>query len=309
MTEMNQSKGFLFNKAPYSSIPKDKTLPFNVIKEKVDELILATTNRIDQDWPPPLTSIGGMKPLLLLFVKVAENTYHTVRYFCADSLSDSTRKPEFGLSATPLVRTLLDQVYSLVFISIDPSQKVPLYYNGGWKEMREAFIRYKKKYDANPAWKQWLDEKGKLIEWAKSKWDVPQKFCDDNKKGPYWPTPSQIIGQTDGREKAFLEHLDDWFYKEYSQSAHLSFPGLSRRGGPLLIDDTKYQKEVFLKSKSDAIFSATTLVLAILSEIEGMCQFDYSTRLQYPWTVIGEYWPETKELYEMRYQSLLAGEK
>lgn len=106
--------------------------------------------------------------------------------------------------------------------------------------------------------------------------------------------------------KAYFEHLDDWFYKEYSQSAHLSFPGLSRRGGPFLLKEKAEREENLKKNKSDAIFSSVTLTLAIASEVESICRFDFAEKLKYLWTLVGGFWPEANKLYSMRYCKLLS---
>lgn len=71
------------------------------------------------------------------------------------------------------------------------------------------------------------------------------------------------------------------------------------------MEDIEIREEYLLKKRSDAIFDGVTLLFAILSEIEGICRFGNSSKLQYLWTIVGEYWEATKELYQMRYQELL----
>lgn len=117
---------------PYSSVPKNRTLPFETVKAPLDDLLVAISNRIDNDCPRRVFAVQGLKVLLFLHIKVAANTYHTIRYFCADSPSDPFRKLEYALSAPPLIRALVDQVFALAFISGDLETRLELFYNAGW---------------------------------------------------------------------------------------------------------------------------------------------------------------------------------
>ncbi|MBN1517833.1 hypothetical protein JXA32_14810 [Candidatus Sumerlaeota bacterium] len=149
---------FFFNKKPYSSIPDERAISFDVVNQPLTQILRLTNTCIEREWPSGYNQILGMKELFCINLKVAENTFNTILYFCAEKPVDRLRKLEFGLSSIPLLRSLLDQVFNLTFISTDPQEKVPQYYYGGWKELREHYLRCKLKYDTHADWIEWLEQ-------------------------------------------------------------------------------------------------------------------------------------------------------
>ena len=63
---------------------------------------------------------------------------------------------------------------------------------------------------------------------------------------------------------------------------------------------------VLEKHRSDYIFRTLSILLGLTSEIEGHFRFGLAERHRFLWALLGEYSGEAKELYELRYQSLLA---
>ena len=95
------------------------------------------------------------------------------------------------------------------------------------------------------------------------------------------------------------EHLYAWFYKRLSRRSHLSWSGLVQQAGPLPELRGELHKihgaerdEGILKKKCDLMFTFGAPA---------------KQRLSYLWTIIGEYWPEAREVYELRYRALVAG--
>src|SRR5436190_22905790 len=108
-------------------------------------------------------------------------------------------------------------------------------------------------------------------------------------------------GTSDAR-RAFLKYLEDWFYRDLSQDAHLSCPGLVRRVGYLLVrHPTDEDRERLVKQKSDALMDAAVMLLAMLSEISVELHFGLEQRLKYVWALFRTAGPATEELYKRRY--------
>jgi hypothetical protein len=59
------------------------------------------------------------------------------------------------------------------------------------------------------------------------------------------------------------------------------------------------------KFESDAVYRSILYLLMILSEIEGFRKLGINQDLKYIWTIVGSYFEEAKDYYELRFNALL----
>jgi len=284
----------------FDSIPQERSLNYKVIKEELRSVILSSINKIDREFP--LDHIDGAQSLFRRLAYVAKNTYSSILFLCADN----SEKIEFSLSAHPLLRLLLEEVFILIFISEDLQTRIDLYHKGGWWKMKEEYDRFSARYHEDPDWVSWLSDYCKYLEKTRILFGITPDQVKDHKQIAHWPTPGRMKNKvTSPVLKEHLQYLDDWFYIQFSQAAHLSFPGLAKMG-ECLLPDAPDEKEAYLKKlRSDSAFQAITLILAFFSEIENILRFNLKEKLKYLWTLVGEYWPEAKGLYNKRYKGIL----
>jgi hypothetical protein len=282
-------------------------LPFEALRERLDSLLTATANKLEREFPGHIENGRDLGGLLRCFVLVAQNTYMTMRYFCADKPSDPARKPAYVLSGGPLARTVLDQLFTVVFLLEDLQERAAWYEKAGWRELKEFNVKAHRDYGADPSWKGYLVEHDALVARAIGWWGVTPEEEADPKKLKYWPLPSQMIklASTD-QARSYLRFLDDWFYRELSQDTHLSWPGLMRRTGFLLIARPTDQDFARLaKQKSDIMVTTIIMLLALLSEIELALHFTLAERLKYLWALINGINAASLEIFNTRYHALL----
>ena len=100
--------------------------------------------------------------------------------------------------------------------------------------------------------------------------------------------------------------MRDWFYREFSQADHLSFPGLVRRGAAFLLPpDEERTKNTKMKIKSDWVVHAVVMYLAFLTEVILLGGFDLKARAAYIWGILKQYSPIAAELCQERYDGKL----
>jgi hypothetical protein len=116
-------------------------LPFSVIREKLDPLIEALINLLDRSFPRNLADIRGLQEFLLAAMYIARNGYQAIRYLNADIPRDPSRKPEFALATAPLVRSLADLLFTMVFMRENLPSHVNWYHRATWRELKEEFDR------------------------------------------------------------------------------------------------------------------------------------------------------------------------
>ena len=294
-------------------VPPEKVLNFRVIRDPLDEALEALKNLIDREWPKGLETIPGAHALFLTMLKVAINTYQSVLFIAADLPKDSAPPLEFALSIPPLTRSLLDQLFSVIFLSEDLPTRVQWYYKAGWRESKEAYDRYNSRYGEDPGWASWLASYGTFqerirIDWGMSDEEIAslKEKKEKKKKIKFWPIPSKMPERAlNSENRVFLEYLGAWFYRTLSQDAHLSFPGLVHRGSALLLEPGEEREAQLIKRKSQALGTTITVLLALASEMEHLLQFGRGEKLAFVWTVLIGYWEEADDLYKMRYAQFL----
>ena len=289
------------------SMVKLETLDFEVIREKFDTLLIALSNKLERECPQRVRVVPGACRFLQGTLKVSANTYHSIIYLCADKPLDPGRKLEYAISIPPLVRTIVDSLCTIVFLFEDFARNTDWFHKSGWREMSETYGKYQKTYGSNPAWKDWLNSYGKMIDRMKHEYGISKTEAQNPQLISWWPNPGKMIKHQSLSKlrKDFLQYINDWFYRELSGASHLSLPGLIMRATYLLEEKEAELNETLNKYRSDNIFTTITILLALVSELECELRFELTERAKYLWTILSEYWGPAKEIYLLRYNSLL----
>jgi hypothetical protein len=117
--------------------PPLPTLPFGNIRAEFENLLVATINKVDREWPAKWHAYPGAKYIVDSVARITNNTHLSLRYLCVQDPPRLERKPEFALSAIPVVRSLLDSVFLLVFLFEDLPARSMWYPKSGWREQAD----------------------------------------------------------------------------------------------------------------------------------------------------------------------------
>jgi hypothetical protein len=289
--------------------PELHILPFSVIRDTLDRLLVAMINRLDRDCPKGITQFPGAQPFFLVAIEAAKNCYDAIRWLTSDIPKDQSPPLDLCFATPPLVRMLADLLFTVVFLGEDLPKRVVWYHKSGWRELKEECGRYHKEYGASADWQDWLKSYAAGVEVAQLKWGISQEEAQDPKLVKWWPIPGQMLKVESGlREdrRSFLQYVYDWVYKNLSASAHLSAAGLVRNAGFLILPRDERREEILTKLKSDSVFTAITLVLAICTEVNALGQFERDEPIKYLWGILTGYSDEAQALYRRRYTALLS---
>lgn len=289
-----------------------KHLDFGLVQPQLTELLFATGNWIERSWPGKRRSHAkaheGTRALLLNFARSTENSWRSAAYLCADIPKDPARRPEYVLSVSPLTRTILEALCTTIFVFGDLEARVAWFYKSGWREVREESLRVKERYGDDPEWEPYLSAVGALLDTTRVQWGV----SDDEAANPSlikrFPIPDRMISQKglarDRREQ--IQYFLDWYYRKMSQDAHLSWPGLARRAGVFLpATELADRENIIARARADILGTLAAVCLAFVSEMEVECRFGMAAKATYAWTILSDFSPDTKELYERFYQTHL----
>jgi hypothetical protein len=283
-------------------------LEFRVVGEPLSSLAEATILKLEREWPHAYEQVGGAQLVFRLQTQLAFTTYRSIIYLSAERPADFARKVSFASSAPPLSRSILDTIYSIVFLLEDLPSRVAWYYSSGWREMWEMYERHRGRYAGRQEWADWLQDVERHLGEFAVDWGINDEQRRNPKRIARWPIPTKMRTHTELREhtRKYFQHLEDWFYREFSQEAHVTLPGLARRAGTFLFprQDEEAERQ-WDKKRSDWVGYAIVLLLALLSEVIAGFKFDLAPRCTYLWGVMSGYSPISRELREIRYDRLL----
>jgi hypothetical protein len=280
-------------------------LDYETFGPQLDKLMIATGNKLEREWPATVAAHDGLAPTLRALVMVSANTYRTIVFFCADTPESIARKLEYGLSATPLSRTLLDALFTVVYLFDDPVTRPEQFYRGGWREKFEENRRYHGAYGNDPSWAAFAAQDDKQLRELEALVGITASERANPGSVAYWPTPAAMRNKIQNADrKAFLDYMNDWFMREMSQDTHLSYPGLLRRFRPLTAP-SHAREDVLSKWKSDAVGTSVALMLSLMSEVEIELHYGLGERLKYVWGIVNQYFLLSREIYDIRYKNRL----
>jgi len=235
-----------------------------------------------------------------------------VRFVCADKPPEASRKLRYSASVPPLVRTIVDSVFTIIFLLEDLPGRCAWYYKAGWREAKLELDRLTGEYGHLSEWSAWLSQYSSWVDAGRETFQITADEAAYPSTIPPWPNPGKMPNYGIGRgplppTRQFLCYLNDWFYRDLSQQSHLSAHGLMKRGGFLLLPESQGNdtERRLAKFRSDQAFTTIILLLALTSEIEAGIRFGLDHRFKYVWGILVGYSEVAKELYERRYSSLL----
>lgn len=179
--------------APTAGFPDPKLgLNFAVIRDDLDSLLASTANKIHREPPAALSNVAGAREFLLTTVKMVDNTYRTIRFICADTPKDPDRKSSYAISVPPLNRTILDSLFTVVFMLENLASRCHWYQKAGWRALSEELNRYKREYGYLPEWQTWLDALAKLVRDGISIYGITPQEVANPGSIDLWPNPGKM---------------------------------------------------------------------------------------------------------------------
>lgn len=287
-------------------------LDASAITEPLDSLLKALGYKIEREWPARLAKIVGAREFFLLTLRTAEVTYLSIRWLSADKPPDPHRRLEYCLSVPPLNRTILDNLFTIIFVLEDLPARCVWYHKASWREERLELNRYYTEYGHQPEWQQWLDRLKSHTDLGITLLSLSPQEAARPLEIPPWPSPGKMVSYTLSPTaqlpptRAFMKYLNDWFYADLSQQTHLGGAGLMKRASALTLDRGDPERERALtKNKYSWLGQSLALMLALASEVEAYFHFGLQERISYVWHLTNSAIVVAKEMHDKRYAELL----
>jgi hypothetical protein len=290
-----------------------KAIDFAVFGERLSKVLIATGNKLTREWPLKYREVTGGRELLVMHIRAAHTTYLSALYLGGDVPPDPRRKPEFCATLPVLNRSLLDSLFSILFLLEDLPSRCEWFWEADWKETRLDLDRFTAEYGHAPDWQPWLKQLAEHCDngLAHAKLTPTQAANPTSLRS--WPNPGAMANHGVSPNtslpplRAFMKYVNDYFYIDLSQQTHLGGWGMVKRAG-FLIDEIRSLEEteaLMQKNRYAHIGQTVALVLSMASEIERHFNFGLKQEALFIWGVTVPTVTVAKELYEKRYRDLL----
>jgi len=275
---------------------------------ELKEVGTAIRNLIDRQAPHSVTKIIGWHEFLNVSVLASQAIFRSITYLSRDKTfpGETPPDPELGLTTSPLVRSLLELLFTIIFIKEKPGPRVKWFHRAGWKELRRMSNELNIRYERDSAWENHLKELVNSVEKVRLVHRIPKRFAMDDTLIKRWPDGTKILKiGLKKRTHRFVEHIS-LLYSTLSQDHHLSGGGIIRVYAKLLIPDDDDRRAPILKAlKHRNALLAISILLAIYSEINDICKFNRGTKLAYCWDILVGHFEFANELHSLRYKAML----
>ena len=243
------------------------------------------------------------------------NYFQTICWLGSDE-DETGKRPKWAALAIPsITRTMLDCLFTTVYMLEDFVPRSDLYHRSSYREQAEELELHKNAYGSEPDYREFINLQTKNLTASASAHGLSDREVLDPGNLQYWPTPTQLVKDKLARpsNRKFLKWLNNWSYRFVSQIAHHSAIGVARTAGFLLVDmfpDKKEQieGETALQFRSLHVGIATTVLLCFGSELNAAFRLGYDLDLQHLWELAKGIVP-AEEAWKIRYGALLGSKQ
>jgi hypothetical protein len=285
-----------------------------VFTEPLDVLLTALENKVEREWPARYKHVLGSWELVWVTLQTANITYQSIRYLSVDKTRDPYRKAEYVISSPPLIRTILDNLFTLLFVFEDLPSRCDWYFKSDWREWRRELNRNQAEPELDEYAEEWIGRFQAFSDAGIPLHNISPSEVENPDSMQSWPPPASMAtwkykpSSGEPHPRPFLQYLHDWFYIDLSQQSHLSGGGLAKRAGVLLHGKNDPTRDsAFAKCRAMLFGQTFALTLALASEIEVYFSFGLREKVKYLWTLGNSTFGITRELYKNRYADLLGG--
>lgn len=291
-----------------------RPLDYSVIGEPLNNLLKAVGNKLTREWPSKYANVAGGSALFVVHVRVARLTYLSALYLGGDKPPDPFRLPEFCSTLPLLNRSLVDSLLTIMFILEDVPQRIAWFYEADWRELRLELDRLNSQYGALPEFRKFLTDLAGHCDAGITLLNLTPQQAAQPAKLRSWPNPGALPNHRISPKsslpasRAFMKFVNDYYYIDLSQQAHLGAFGMMKRAGFVLdaTPDSPNIDSLHRKNRYAQLGQTVAFVLALASEIEAHFQFGLKEQAKYVWAVASPSIFVVEELYLKRYQDLLA---
>lgn len=298
---------------------------YEIVRKDFHDVLNEIDGKLKAEWSEKYKDIAGGKEIISTFIGTSKVLYKTIIFLCIDSKDDSERDLYYVLSTPQLNRTLLEILFSVIYLLEDFPTHNKLFFKYLLVDKKEKLDALKKNYAGIDKWDNYLKEQYEELEKFKQVIEDNLSLTDheETKLGKNiiqsgrFPSPSRVIKRlkdSHSDKVKFLEFLDSLLYMELSSKTHLNPSGVIDLSKFYLKDNIffnenskKTNESELLSFRQEQVCISFGLMLALYSEIEINFDYGFKSKLKNLWMQFNDIGNDfIKEIYEKRYCAILA---
>jgi hypothetical protein len=294
-------------------------------QEPLGKLAATMVEKVYREGPEHIPGPEFVKDDLTTLLRYAASVYNLLNYLNADERrkEDPYWYVRYGVTAMSLVRSLIDCLYNVIAILENPKERAIQYRKSGFKKALDELEEDRQKYGGQPAVDEYINTRRKSVVdlLRASGFTVDEILATPKHEG--WPTFGQYInkeypGGVQTEQQKFLKTFAHLQWRQYSALSHGAYEAFIGTLGHVPVgayyvndflphqvrDNIEESYHFFL---STHLGRSATVLLCIVTELQGYCRFDGANidhRICEVWAALLPSLP-TRELYDARYSALM----
>lgn len=287
----------------------------STFQKPLAELAQTMALKVEREGTPLLGAPIYVAIDLGVLLRVSTQTLNLLWYINADvRTNEAGFQPIYWIAATPLVRTLIDNLYNITLILRAPARHGLEYRLSGIKKEQRDLNDDRSRYGGKPEWDGWIKESQAKIDLTLRGFGVTQAEVDAQ---PDWMTLGKYLSQKGpggvlNDHQVFLSTFQYGPWREYSALSHggpeaLRDVGMFYRYKEQPFEDRPKIDEAFESVRTLHLMRAALVLLATITELQLFFHFtdaNIDSRLRKLWESMLQH-VEVSELYNERYKKLM----
>jgi hypothetical protein len=291
------------------------TIDVSTFQKPLAELAITMALKVEREGKALLGAPAYVAIDIGALLRMSNETLNLLWFINADETQKSGARPTYSIAALPLVRTLIDNLYNISYILLDPAGHGRAYRLSGIKKEQSDLNEDERRYSGKPEWDEWIKNSRALIDVNMRGLNVSQSDIDLQAA---WSTFGKYIstkgpGGTLNAHQRFLETFQYGPWREYSALSHGGPEGLRDVGMFYTYREQPFEDrpkidDAFERIRTLHLMRAAVVLLATITELQLFFHFkdaNIDSRLHAIWNAMIPH-IEVAELYNERYKDLMA---
>ena len=299
-----------------NSESSERTIDAELFQKPLVSLAETLAQKLQREVPRLIVAPVFVSVDLFVMMRQAMYTFNLLCYVNADErrTTDTSWNPAYTFVTAPLVRSMVDILYNMTFILLDPATNGRAFRLAGYKKEFFDLQEDTERYEGKPQWGEYNENKRKMLDQsiradgitmqeltAAAPWMTMGTYVSNKQKGGIL-SPHQL----------FLKNFTHGMWREYSAMSHGGFEGLLDSGVFFTRDAQRHElrpqmDEYFPKVMSFHMMRASLVLLSIVTELQLRFRFsdaNITRRLVDIWQILLPA-HDAGELFEEHYRALL----
>jgi hypothetical protein len=132
------------------------TIDVSLFQKLLADLAITMALKVEREGTASLGAPRYVAIDIGALLRMSNETLNLLWFINADETQKSGARPTYSIAALPLVRTLIDNLYNVSYILLDPASHGRAYRLSGIKKEQHDLDEDERRYSGKPEWDEWI---------------------------------------------------------------------------------------------------------------------------------------------------------